>query len=189
MMIQTTLNPFNLKAEAGSSKQDVRDSLNLSGLVDLGYGFTFGGIIVTRSGFPYTALIEDGTDTNGDANDANERAVVGGFVSERFGFRQSYFFNLDVRLLKGFKFGEGKKLDFSAELYNVTRNTNKGFGADSLANFCTSNSALNDAGNPLSISCPAGFFPNIRAQEPTSAPSTARFGGARQLQLGVRFSF
>jgi hypothetical protein len=34
-----------------------------------------------------------------------------------------------------------------------------------------------------------GFFPNVRAQEPTSAPSTARFGGARQLQLGVRFVF
>jgi hypothetical protein len=186
---ETTLNPFNLKAEAGPSKQDVRDSLNLSGLVDLGYGFTLGGIIVTRSGFPYTALIEDGTDTNGDANDANERAVVGGVVSQRFGFRQPNFFNLDVRLLKAFKFSEGRKLDFSAELYNVTRNTNKGFGADSLANFCTSNSALNDPGNPRSISCPTGFFPNIRAQEPTSAPSTARFGGARQLQLGVRFSF
>ncbi len=186
---QTTLNPFDLKAEEGPSKQDVRHSLNLSGLVDLGSGFTLSGIIVTRSGFPYTALIEDGTDTNNDLNDANERAVVNGVVSQRFGFRQPYFFNLDVRLLKGFKFGERMRLDLSAEVYNVTRNTNKGFGSDSLANFCTGNSALADTANPLSISCPSGFFPNIRAQEPTSAPSTARFGGPRQLQLGVRFIF
>lgn len=186
---EPTLNPFNLKAEAGFSKQDVRHNFNLSGLVDLGYGFTISGIIVTRSGFPYTGLIEDGTDTNNDLNDANERAVVGGIVSERFGFRQPYFFNLDLRLLKGFRFGETKRLDLSAEVYNVTRNTNKGFGVDALSNFCTTSSALNDTTNPLAISCPSGFFPNIRAQEPTSAPSTARFGGPRQLQLGVRFVF
>ncbi len=146
-------------------------------------------IVVTRSGFPYTALIEDGTDTNNDLNDADERAVVNGVVSQRFGFRQPNFFNLDLRLLKGFRFGETKRLDFSAEVFNVTRNTNKGFGADSLANFCTGNSALADTANPLQISCPSGFFPNIRAQQPTSAPSTARFSGARQLQLGVRFIF
>ena len=186
---ETTLNPFNLKAEEGPSKQDVRHNLNLSGLVDLGYGFTISGIIVTRTGFPYTALNEDGTDTNNDLNDANERAVVGGVVSQRFGFRQPKFFNLDIRLLKGFKFGERKRLDFSAEAFNVTRTTNKGFGADSLANFCTGIAALADTTNPLAISCPTGFFPNIRAQQPTTAPSTARFGGARQLQLGVRFIF
>lgn len=139
--------------------------------------------------FPYTALIEDGTDTNNDLNDANERAIVNGVVSQRFGFRQPNFFNLDVRLLKGFKFGERKRLDFSAEVFNLTRTTNKGFGADSLANFCTGNAALRDTANPLNITCPTGFFPNVRAQEPTSAPSTARFGGARQVQLGVRFIF
>lgn len=186
---EPTLNPFNLKAEAGPSKQDVRHNLNISGLYDLGHGFTVSGIIVTRSGFPYTGLIEDGTDTNNDLNDANERAVVNGVVSGRNAFRQPYFFNLDVRLLKGFRFGETKRIDLSAEVYNVTRNTNKGFGVDAISNFCTSSSALNDTTNPLQITCPNGFFPNIRAQQPTSAPSTARFGGPRQLQLGVRFVF
>jgi hypothetical protein len=186
---ETTLNPFNLKAEEGPSKQDVRHNLNLSGLYDLGHGFTISGIIVTRTGFPYTAVIEDGTDTNNDLNDANERAVVGGVVSQRFGFRQPKFFNLDVRLLKAFRFGETKRLDLSAEVYNVTRNTNRGFGADSLNNFCTGNSALASTSNPLSISCPAGFFPLVTAGQATTAPSTARFGGPRQLQLGARFSF
>lgn len=186
---ETTLNPFNLKAEEGPSKQDVRHNLNLSGLYDFGYGFTLSGIIVTRSGFPYTALVEDGTDTNGDANDANERVIVGGVISERFGFRQPYFFNLDVRLLKAFRFGETKRLELSAEAYNVTRNSNRGFGADAINNFCTSSSALASTSNPLNITCPTGFFPFRRAGEPTSAPSTARFGGPRQLQLGVRFTF
>ena len=186
---QTTLNPFNLKAEEGPSKQDVRHNLNLSGLFDLGDGFTLSSIVVTRSGFPYTALIEDGTDTNNDLNDGNERAVVGGVVSKRFAFRQPFAFNLDLRLLKEFSLGEGKRMVLSVEAFNVTRNTNRGYGPDSLNNFCTSSASLADSANPLQISCPVGFFPNVRANQPTTAPSTARFGGARQLQLGARFTF
>lgn len=186
---EPTLNPFNLKAEAGPSKQDVRHNFNLGGVLDLGHGFSLSGIIVTRSGFPYTAIVEDGTDTNNDLNDANERAVVSGIVSGRNAFRQPHFFNMDVRLLKGFKFGEKKKLSLSAEVYNVTRNTNKGFGVDAISNFCTTSSALASTANPLAITCPTGFFPSIRAAEPTSAPSTARFGGPRQIQIGARFTF
>ena len=187
---ETTLNPFNLKAEEGPSKQDVRHNLNLSGLYDLGHGFTISGIIVTRSGFPYTALIEDGTDTNNDLNDANERVVINGAVSQRFGFRQPKFFDLDLRLLKAFKFGETRRLDLSAEVYNLTRNTNRGYGSDSLNNYCTSISTLADTANPRGISCPALVpFPNLRANQPTSAPTTARFGGPRQIQLGVRYTF
>lgn len=186
---QPTLNPFNLKAEAGPSKQDVRHSMNLGGVFDLGRGFSLSGIIVTRSGFPYTALIEDGSDTNNDLNDGNERAVVNGVVSGRHAFRQPYFFNLDIRVLKAFRVGEGKKIDLSAEVYNVTRNSNRGFGVDGTSNFCTSSASLASTTNPLAITCPTGFFPSRLAGEPTSAPSTARFGGPRQLQLGARFSF
>ncbi|MEP6789359.1 MAG: hypothetical protein ABJB40_13055, partial [Acidobacteriota bacterium] len=187
---ETTLNPFNLKAEEGPSKQDVRHNLNVSGLYDLGHGFTISSVIIARTGFPYTALIEDGTDTNNDLNDADERPVVGGVVSQRFGYRQPRFFDMDLRLLKAFRFGETKHLDISAEVYNLTRNTNKGYGADSLSNFCTSTSALADIANPRAISCPSAVpFPNIRGGQPTTAPSTARFGGPRQIQLGARFIF
>jgi hypothetical protein len=186
---QPTQNPFNLKAEEGPSKQDVRHNLNISGLYDIGRGFTVSAIMVTRSGFPYTALVEDGSDINGDLNDANDRVVINGVLSGRNAFRQPGFFNLDVRLLKAFTFGESKKLDLSVEVFNVTRNTNKGFGVDSISNFCTSSSSLADPANPLGVTCPSGFFPSVRALEPTSAPSTARFGGPRQVQLGARFRF
>lgn len=186
---QPTLNAFNLRAEAGPSKQDVRHNMNISGLYDLGRGFSISTIIVARTGFPFTALISDGEDFNGDLNDANDRVTVGGTVSGRNAFRQPRFFNMDVRLLKAFRFGETKRLDLSAELFNATRNTNKGFGVDAISNFCTGTAALADTANPLQISCPSGFFPSVRALEPTSAPSTARFGGPRQLQLGARFTF
>lgn len=186
---QPTQNPFDLRAEAGPSKQDVRHNLNISGLYDLGRGFTLSAIMVARTGFPYTALVEDGSDINGDLNDANDRVAIGGQLSGRNAFRQPGLYNLDMRLLKAFTFGETKKLDLSVEVFNLTRNTNKGFGVDAISNFCTSSSALNDPTNRFGITCPSGFFPSVRAGEPTSAPSTARFGGPRQIQLGARFRF
>jgi hypothetical protein len=63
----------------------------------------------------------------------------------------------------------------------VTRNTNKNYGVDAIA--------IVEGPRPLSHGTlstaalnPAGFLP-------FSAPSTARFGGPRQVQLGVRFTF
>lgn len=170
---EPALNPFDLSIERGYSKQDVRHNFNASGLVDLGYGFTLSGVLITRSGFPYTAVI--GSDQQNDGNDDNDRAIVNGRVVGRNTFRQPNFFNLDLRLLKGFKFGEKMRLDLSAEVFNVTRNSNKNFGNDAISVF----------GPPLANGNPSD--PN--AGIPLFAPSTARFGGPRQLQLGVRFVF
>jgi hypothetical protein len=170
---EPALNPFDLSIERGYSKQDVRHNFNASGLVDLGYGFTLSGVLLTRSGFPYTAVI--GSDIQNDGNDDNDRAIVGGQVVGRNTFRQPKFFNLDLRLLKGFRFGETMRLDLSAEVFNVTRASNKNFGNDAVSFF----------GPPL----PDGSPSDPNAGVPLFAPSTARFGGPRQLQLGVRFTF
>lgn len=186
---EPTLNPFDLKAEAGPSKQDVRHNFNFSGVIDLGYGFTLSGIALSRSGFPYTPRIIDGEDYQNDGNDANDRAIVNGQIVGRNSARQPSFFNLDLRLLKKFNFGETMNLAFSAEVFNVTRSTNRGFGVDGISDFCTTNSALANTANPLNITCPSGTSPSINAAVPYTAPSTARFGGPRQLQLGVRFTF
>ena len=166
---ETALNPFDLSIEDGPSKQDVRHRLNVSGLIDLGRGFTIGGIIVTRSAFPFNAVI--GSDQQNDGNDNNDRAIINGHVVSRFAFRQPNFFDLDLRLLKSFRLSETRKLDLSIEGFNVTRNTNKGFGSDSESLFGTPAAPLATAGVAL------------------VAPSTARFGGPRQIQLGVRFVF
>jgi hypothetical protein len=186
---ETALNPFNLKIEAGPSKQDIRHNFNASGVVDIGWGITLSGILITRSGFPYTARIIDGDDFQNDGNDANDRAIVNGSVTRRNGLRQPNFFNLDLRLLKSFKFSETKQLALSAEIFNVTRSPNRGFGVDAISDFCTTNPALVDTQNRLNISCPSGTSPSILAGVPYTAPSTARFGGPRQLQLGIRLSF
>ena len=185
---ELTLNPYDLKAEASYSKQDIRHNFNVSGVFDIGYGFTLSSILITRSGFPYTAIMGD--DYNGDNNADNDRAIVDGRVVGRNSLRQPNFFNLDLRLLKTFKFGEKYGLALSAEVFNATTAKNRGYGADAISTFCTSVGGFQGP-NPsgYNATCPSGTAPSIFAGEPYTAPSTARFGGPRQLQLGARFTF
>jgi hypothetical protein len=170
---EVELNPFDVSIENTYSKQDIRNTLSLSGLFDLGRGFTFSGIVLTRSAVPFTAVI--GADQQNDQNDDNDRAIINGQVVGRNSFRQPYFFNLDLRLLKAFRVGENKRIDLSMEAFNVTRNGNKNFANDAISVY----------GTPLADGSPS--VPT--AGKPLFAPSTARFGGPRQLQLGLRFVF
>jgi hypothetical protein len=166
---ETALNPFDLAPEWTWSKQDVRHSLTLSGVADLPKGFTFGVVLLARSALPYTAVV--GFDTQNDGNDDNDRAVIAGQVSGRNAFREPAFFNLDLRLVRTFALGSTRRVEVVAELFNATRAANKNFGNDAISAFGTPAAPVATAGQPL------------------FAPSTARFGGPRQLQLGARFSF
>lgn len=166
---ERTLNPFDLSLERGYSKQDVRHNFNLNGLVDLPYGFTFSAILISRSAFPYTPII--GFDTQNDGNDDNDRAIINGRVADRNSLREPSFFNLDMRVLKAFSLGEARRLYLTAEIFNVTRAVNKNFGPDGISEFGTIAEPEETAGQSL------------------FAPSTARFGGPRQMQIGVRFVF
>jgi hypothetical protein len=166
---ETDLNPFDLTLERSYSTQDVRHSFNVTGLADLPGGLEFSGIVLARSAFPYTPVI--GFDTQNDGNDVNDRAIINGRVAGRNSLRQPSFFNLDLRLLKALKVGESRHVDVIAEGFNVTRTSNKYFGPDAVSEFGA-------PAKPASVAGQALF-----------APSTARFGGPRQLELGVRFVF
>ncbi|MDP2389161.1 MAG: hypothetical protein Q8N52_02440, partial [Acidobacteriota bacterium] len=142
---------------------------NASTVVDLPAGFVWSAILVTRSGFPFTPVI--GSDTQRDGNDDNDRAIIDGRVAERNSMRQPSFFNLDLRLMKSLGTAGGRRMDLIAEVFNVTRAANRNFGNDAISVYGTQASPVATAGLPL------------------FAPSTARFGGPRQLQLGLRVSF
>ena len=148
---EVELNPFDFSIENTFSKQDIRHTLSMSGLYDLGRGFTVSGIVLTRSAVPFTAVI--GSDQQNDQNDDNDRAIIGGHVAGRNSFRQPYFFNLDLRLLKAFRFGETKRLDLSVEAFNVTRNGNKNFANDAISVYGTpladGSPSVPTAGQPL----------------------------------------
>jgi len=170
---EVELNPFDVSIENAYSKQDMRNTLSVNGLVELGRGFTVSGIILTHAGIPFTPVI--GSDQQNDTNDDNDRAIINGRVADRNVFRQPYFFDLDLRLLKTFRFGETRRLDLSVEAFNVTRNGNKNFANDAISVY----------GVPLANGAPSV----TTAGQPLFAPSSARFGGPRQLQLGFRFVF
>jgi len=166
---ETALNPFDVASEWSYSKNDVRHNINVNGLLDIPGGFTAGAILFARTGAPYTPII--GFDTQNDANDENDRAIIGGHVVGRNSFRQPSFFDLDVRLMKAFRFGNGREIELIAEAFNVTRARNLNFGPDAVSPYGTAAQQVATAGQPL------------------FAPSTARFGGPRQVQLGMRLVF
>jgi hypothetical protein len=110
-------------------------------------------------------------DIQNDGNDANDRAIIDGVVVGRNSFRQPSFLNLDLRVAKSLTLGAGRRLEFIVDVLNVTRASNKNFGADSVSVFNPPEKPAANAGQPL------------------YAPSTIRFGGPRQVQLGVRLTF
>jgi hypothetical protein len=163
------LDPYNLKNQRGFSKQDIRHNGVVSGVLALPFGVTFSTIVQARSGLPYTAIV--GADLQRDGNIANDRAIIGGRVVDRNSFRQPSFFNWDTRILRSFRFGEYAQLAVSFEAFNITKASNKNFGPDQESIYGR------------------GPTPDLNFGIPFEAPSSARFGGARQVQLGARFTF
>jgi hypothetical protein len=166
---QMTLNPFDLSSEWAPSKNDMRHSLAGTAVASLPRGFTVSAILLARSGVPFTAVI--GSDQQRDANDNNDRAIIDGRMVGRNTFRQPAFFNLDLRLMKAFQLGGATELQLLVDVLNATRASNKNLANDGVSEFGTPEEPVETAGQML------------------YAPSTARFGGPRQVQLGVKVLF
>ncbi len=176
---QTTLDTFNLTRDASFAKNDIRHNGNLNMLYNIGRGFTVSTLFFARTGVIVKPVV--GVDTQNDGNTVNDRPVINGQVAARDAFRQPGFLSWDLRLLKEFKVGERMQLTFSAEAFNITRSTNKAFNGDGETTFGRPTATIN-ANTGLS-------FANNTALIPTFAPGTDRFGGPRQMQLGVRVRF
>jgi len=165
----SALNPFNLAADAAYSAFDVRNSFNLSAITNLPLGFKFNPVLVARSGLPYTPVI--GFDTQNDANDWNDRAILNGKVVPRNILRQPAFFDLDIRFVKDITLpGEGRHLDLFLDIFNITGASNRDFAAEAISVFGTPVAPIYSAGQAL------------------FAPDTNHLGSARQVQFTVRIT-
>jgi len=122
-------NPFDIDAEYGIDERDIRHRFIFQGSVEVGSGFTLGGIVNLRSGRPYPAYTL--TDVNGDAQTLSrgnnyDRAVdAGGNVLPRFPYRQPAFYNVDVRVQWSRRLGSSGSLDLLFETFNLFNNANK----------------------------------------------------------------
>ncbi len=167
--LMSTLNPFDSAADGAYSSFDVRNSFNLSAITNLPWGLKFNPVLVARSGLPYTPLI--GFDTQFDANDWNDRAILNGHVTARNIFRQPSFFNLDIRFVKDITLrGEGHHLDLFMDIFNMTGAANRNFGPEAISVF----------GAPAA--------PIFTAGQALFAPDTNHFGSARQVQFTARIT-
>jgi hypothetical protein len=165
--IDSALNPYDLKAERADSLQDVRNNFNLSAVLNLPVGFKFNPVLVARSGQPFNPII--GFDTQNDANDWNDRAIINGTEAARNSLRQPSFANLDLRIVKDFTLkGVGHHLDLFMDVFNVTGTGNRNFGAEGVSLYGLPDSPVFTAGQPL------------------FAPDVAHLGGPREIQFTAR---
>jgi Carboxypeptidase regulatory-like domain/TonB dependent receptor len=165
--IDDALDPYNLKLERAFSSQDVRQVLNVAGIFNLPFGLKTNPIFLARSGRPYTPII--GFDTQNDANDWNDRALINGVTAARNSMRQPAFTDVDLRFVKDFTLkGMGRHLDLFMDIFNLIGTGNRNFGPDGV-------SVYGNAANPV-----------FSAGQALFAPNGTRVGGPREVQFTAR---
>jgi len=165
--IDAAVDPFDLQQERAPSAQDERQVLSLNAIFNLPVGFKLNPLFVTHSGQPFTPII--GFDTQGDANDWNDRAILNGSMAARNSQRQPAFSNLDLRIVKDFTLkGEGHHLDLFMDLFNLVNTENRSFGPEAISLYGLPDAPVFSAGHPL------------------FAPGVTRIGGPREIQFTAR---
>jgi hypothetical protein len=134
-------NPYNLHAERSLSRQDVRNRFVMNALFDLPIGEDEKGpgksqadqdLLTKVFGHIETASIftlSSGRPVNVLTGTDEERSRAYPFASRPFGFgrnttRTPGFFNVDLRIVKFFPYGETRRLDFTAEAFNMLNHPN-----------------------------------------------------------------
>ncbi len=114
---QGAMNSFNYKQDYAYSSIDARHVFGTYAVYKLPLGFEVSGLFRMRSGLPLNP--RTGADTNGDGA-ATDRALQSpGVPLNRNSFRNRATFGDDLRVMKGFRLGEGRKLQLSAEFFNL----------------------------------------------------------------------
>jgi len=176
------MDPTNLAGERGLSDFDQRHKVVLAAVLNTPWkgnnlnagqrifgGFQFSPIIRYNSGHPFNILA--GSDINGDRHSTNDRPLG---VGRNAGTGPDYF-DVDLRVTRGFKLTERSSLNFIAEGFNIFNRTN--FLSVNNVNAAPQGSLRGFESSPLDT--PIGLSPfafasaNIR----------------RQLQFGLRLAF
>jgi len=181
-------NTYNLESEYSPADLDRTHQFVASPTFFLPYGFEVSSGIRLRSGRPITPVV--GSDLNGDTNNNDRPFAVPGVPFNRNSFRNRNLYDVDLRVKKGFGFGETRRLILSAEFFNVFNLSNVQI-AGSQNQFCSSTSDLNCG---LFGATNVNFL-QVRDQNPNSA-NNGRFltnnitgSGVFQVQLGARLQF
>lgn len=187
-------NPYDLQSEYYNSNLDRRHQFVANPVFFLPYGFEVASAIRLRSGRPFESRV--GTDLNGDNNNNERPILVPGVELKRNFFTNRPLYDIDLRVQKSFRFGETRRLSFSAEFFNVLNRSNLQFSGAATTSYCFVSNDIN-----VNRRCGLDGITNSNfAQIIQQTPTAANFGklnlaglnpGSQvfQMQLGARFNF
>lgn len=181
-------NPYNLSGEYGLARNDRRHQFVANPVIFLPFGFEVASTIRLRSGTPINSTV--GSDLNGDGNNTERPILVPGYEIRRNSFRNRNIYDVDLRVQKGFSFGERRRLVLSSEFFNIFNFSNIQLSSFTSTNYCASSNAR----------CGLDGVTNFNfLQVRESRPGNINFGkiivannpGSQvfQMQLGARFQF
>jgi outer membrane receptor for ferrienterochelin and colicin len=175
-------NPYNLIGEYGPSRNDRRHQFVANPIFFLPLGFEIASTMRFLSGQPVNPRV--GSDANGDGN-TNERPFLApGYEIIRNFYTGRPFYQVDLRVQKGFSFDERKRLLFTGEFFNVFNNSNIDLTSTTSTNFC-SNTASNCG---LAGATNANFL-QVRDTSGRIIVANTPRSQVFQVQLGARFQF
>jgi hypothetical protein len=186
-------NPYDLRGEYGPSRLDRTHQFVANPVFFLPYGFEVSSAIRLRSGTPLNTYA--GVDANGDSIFNDRPLLVPGVELTRNYFRNRSLYDMDVRVQKGFKFDERKRLVFTAEFFNILNRANIVFRfpgtnntSGNLLNYCAVGSQLcgtSGITNPSFLQTLNQSGPFVGKLNLETNPGSQVF----QVQLGARFNF
>ncbi len=143
--------------------------------------YTLSGIVQAQSGSPYSALV--GNDPNRDGNRANDR--LPGTVRNQYTTPSVYQF--DARVTRNIHFNETVRLRLILEAFNVFNRANVVTVNNTIYNF----TALTINNVPTGRLDPVAFLTAFGTPRTFSSPAsgTTTFATPRQLQLAIKFDF
>ncbi|HYO79926.1 MAG TPA: TonB-dependent receptor, partial [Bryobacteraceae bacterium] len=175
-------NAFDFSRDYNYSRLDARHQFSLNAVVTLPLDFEVSGIVRARSGYPLNALT--GADTNEDLFTTDRPYSAPGVPFERHSFRNRGTSSTDLRVMKNFRFGEVRRLQFSAEFFNLFNQENVVF------NSFTGTGAAVTYGPGLGAPIDPRFMSLRNAAGGYNAATTTQHStNPLQVQLGLRLFF
>ncbi|HYP15312.1 MAG TPA: hypothetical protein VEQ63_15395, partial [Bryobacteraceae bacterium] len=179
-------NVFDLSRDYNYSRLDARHQFNGWAVANLPLGFEVSSLVRARSGYPLNSTV--GADTNGDTLNTDRPYAAPGVVQERNAFRNRPYFNTDLRILKDFRFGEVRRLQFSTEFFNLFNTENVVFNSTGGGTATFFGLGIDPAtGQPAAID---PRFRRLRTATGGYDPlTTIQQGNPLQVQFGLRLFF
>lgn len=177
-------NGYNLKPEFNYSRLDRRHMFVANPIFFLPWGFELSSAMRLLSGAPIDATL--GTDANQDTVSNDRPYSAPGVPFKRNSFRNKPIYNIDFRAQKGFQLGEGRRLLFTAEIFNLFNIKNILLAGTTVTNYCTTTGGV-------AADCGFGAPTNPNFLKIRDANGNLLLnnnpGPPFQVQLGARFQF